>query len=77
MPSEVRTALANMSGLLPMIRRKRTPLATGDGTAVCPVCGAVKAAAAVPTAQPSESRAGREELPNKSSDAKSSSALEA
>jgi len=58
-----------------MIRRKRTPLATGDGTAVCPVCGAVKAAAAVPTAQPSESRAGREELPEKRNGAKSSPTL--
>jgi uncharacterized Zn finger protein (UPF0148 family) len=60
-----------------MIRRKRTPLVAADGTAVCPVCGAVKATGRKPATQPSESRTGGEVLTNKSSNAKSSSALAA
>jgi hypothetical protein len=71
-----------MNGLLPIIRRVRRPLlppqATTDAKpAAEPVKLQAARTAAVPTAKSSDSQAGRQVPTDKTSDAKSSSTLEA
>jgi hypothetical protein len=71
-----------MSGLLPIIRRVRRPLLppeapTDAKPAVVPVKVQAAPTAAMPGAESSDPRAGRQVVPNKISDAKSASALEA